>query len=179
MRRLSNYFLDIVQQDLILKLNYSNIYQLPKIKKVVLSFGILNPKRAIQSKICLALELLSGQKVLPIRAKKSNASLKITKDKIVGCKVTLRGKTLFHFLDKLIYIVLPQLPNDSFIYKVSPYNSKLIQFKIPFVNLFPELDYRFYNLQNLNVNLVTTAKNDDELFLLLTALQFPIKGKIK
>jgi large subunit ribosomal protein L5 len=174
MKRLSTHYLMIVKLDFISKFNYKNVHKIPGITKIVLNFGIKDSKRALQAKICLALEILTGQKVLPLKAKKSIASLKIAKNKIVGCKVTLRGEALFSFLDKLVLIVFPQLPSDNVVLKSPLYNNhRVLSFKIPAVNLFPELDYKFHNLQNLDINIVTSANTNEELLLLLTALQFP------
>ena len=109
-RLLEKYQKEVVQQ-LIKKFNYKNKLSLPKIQKIVVNMGV---GRAVDNKKLIEeatkhLTIVTGQKPLVTVAKKAIAGFKLRKGQAIGCKVTLRGKRMFEFLDRLISIVLPRI----------------------------------------------------------------------
>ncbi len=109
-RLLEKYQNEVVQQ-LIKKFNYKNKLSLPKIQKIVVNMGV---GRAVDNKKLIEeatkhLTIVTGQKPLVTVAKKAIAGFKLRKGQAIGCKVTLRGKRMFEFLDRLISIVLPRI----------------------------------------------------------------------
>ena len=113
--RLKLYYDHVICQDLILKQNYTTIFQLPSFKKVTINTSsklYLVDKKYIVPSI-LGVELITGQKPKLTYAKKSIASFKIRENQLLGCKVTLRGASLYLFLDVLITMILPRLRDFS------------------------------------------------------------------
>jgi len=170
-----SYYLNIVKYDLIHKFNYSNIFNIPSIVKLVLSFEYKKPttKKILSS--LLALNLIgSGAKGYIITTKKSNISLKLRAGNPVGCKITLRKLKMFDFLSKFFLIILPQ---DKILNKITKENIGLsnLSFKFKTLFLFSEFEQNyllFKDLSNLTFVLVTNSKNFLEFLFLLKALKF-------
>ena len=171
------YLMEIVPQ-LKERLGYANVMQLPKLEKIVLNVGLgeatQNPKALEATEQDLL--TISGQHPVITRAKKSIASFKVKEGMPVGMMVTLRGKRMYDFLDKLINIVLPRfrdfrgLSPDSFDargnYSV-PIREQIV---------FPEIDYdKVDKVRGLQVTIVTTARNCEEARSLLELLGMPFR----
>jgi len=157
---------------------YKNDLEVPRIEKISLNiaFKTADVDSNFLSYVVDQLSLIAGQKAVLVKAKKSISTFKLRAGMPIGCKVTLRKKKMFEFLDRLIYIVLPRvrdfrgLPNRSF-NQSGHYN-----FSIKEHTIFPEieLDKAYKNL-GINVNIVTTAKTPKECKALLKEIGFPIK----
>ena len=171
------YVTEIVPQ-LKERLGYTNVMQLPRLEKIVLNVGLgeatQNPKALEATERDLL--VISGQHPVITRAKKSIASFKVKAGMPVGMMVTLRGKRMYDFLDKLINIVLPRfrdfrgLSPDSFDTRGS-YNVAIREQVV-----FPEVDYdKIDKVRGLQVTLVTTAKNCEEGRSLLELLGMPFR----
>ena len=111
MSRLSEKYQKQVVQQLITKFNYKNKFSVPRLQKIVVNMGV---GRAVDNKKLIEeatkhLTIVTGQKPLVTVAKKAIAGFKLRKGQAIGCKVTLRGKRMFEFLDRLISIVLPRI----------------------------------------------------------------------
>jgi len=111
MSRLSEKYQKQLVQQLITKFNYKNKFSVPKLQKIVVNMGV---GRAVDNKKLIEeatkhLAIVTGQKPLVTVAKKAIAGFKLRKGQAIGCKVTLRGKRMFEFLDRLISIVLPRI----------------------------------------------------------------------
>jgi large subunit ribosomal protein L5 len=154
---------------------------IPKIEKIILNFGvketILDKKKLIP--VLTALELISNQKYLLTKSRKSIIQFKIRKNHVVGCKVTLRKEKMFTFLDKFITLVLPRVRS----FKGFPLNfdgmgnfSYTLTDLLSFYELDSEYD-KFYKLNPLNITIVTTAKNNIESKFLLSSFQMPFLEK--
>lgn len=174
---LLNFYYKTVVSNLMLKLNYNNIMQIPTIKKITLNMGVgdtsdkNNLKHAMND-----LMLISGQKPFITKAKKSIANFKIRQGNEIGCKVTLRKKMMWYFLERLLFIVLPRikdfrgLPVQSFDGKGN-YN-----FGIKEQIIFPEINYdKIDKIRGLDICITTTAINNFEGFILLSEFKFPFK----
>jgi large subunit ribosomal protein L5 len=159
---------------------YKNIMSVPKIEKVVINMGV---GRSTQDKAELdnavsELSVITGQKPLVTKSRKSIANFKLRKGLNIGCKVTLRSAMMFEFLDRLLNVAIPRirdfrgLPSDSFD-KKGNYN-----FGLKEQTIFPEINIdNVKSPQGMNITVVTTAKNDDEAYALLELFGFPFKKK--
>lgn len=166
--------------DLMKKLGYKNVLQVPKLEKVVVNMGM--GEAMSDSKFLDGgtndLKTITGQKPLVTRAKKSIATYKIRKGGPVGCKVTLRGQRMYDFFSKLVNFVLPRVRDFK---GVSPksfdgrgsYNLGLKEQLV-----FPEINYdKLDNVRGMDIAIVTTAKSDEEGKILLSAMGMPFREK--
>jgi large subunit ribosomal protein L5 len=171
------YLSEVVPQ-LKTRLGYNNIMQLPKLKKIVLSIGL---GEAIQEpKVLEAAEkdlaTISGQHAVTTRAKKSISSFKLRTGMPVGMMVTLRGKRMYDFFDRLVNVVLPRfrdfrgLSHDSFDGRGNYSLGMREQI------VFPEIDYdKVEKIRGLEVTIITSANNDDEARALLELMGMPFR----
>ena len=163
-----------------LKFQYSNVHEVPRIEKVVVdtSMRSANFKLKLAPSLILALTLISGQKATPTLAKKGNAKLGIRKGAVTGAKVTLRNDKMFQFIDFLVTLVLPRVKNFEGI-QAKSLNSQgnlTVQIRDPFT--FPQLEAAtnlFNHVGAINVTIVTSTSNKDESKCLLRGLSIPIK----
>ncbi|MBP3275392.1 MULTISPECIES: 50S ribosomal protein L5 [Kandleria] len=176
MNRLQERYNNEISKNLMAKFNYKSIMQLPKMEKIVLNIGVgdavTNSK--LLDEAVEELTLISGQKPIITKAKKSIAGFKIREGQAIGCKVTLRGERMYEFLDKLVSISLPRVrdfrgvPNNSF----DGRGNYTLGVKEQLI--FPEIDFDKVNkLRGMDIVFVTTAKTDEEGKALLTELGMP------
>ena len=176
--RLQEKYLTEIVPDLKAKLGYQNVMQIPKLEKIVLSIGLgeatQNPKALEAAERDLA--LISGQHPVITRAKKSISAFKLRAGMPIGMKVTLRGKRMYDFFDRLVNVVLPRfrdfrgVAQDSFDGRGN-YNLGIREQLV-----FPEIEYdKIDKVRGLEVTIVTTAKNDQEAKLLLELLGMPFR----
>jgi large subunit ribosomal protein L5 len=184
--RFHKFYKLIICKDFIYKQNLRNIMEIPKLKKLVISVtskSLVNDKKYIIPAL-LALELISGQKLKLAKAKHSIASFKLRKNQLIGCKVTLQGKNMFYFLDKLITLILPRLIGAASqrgpLYNY--FNIKTIDsqgnYNLGLNNLllFPELENHFELFEifrGMNISLITSTTKKQNSFLLLGEFQLP------
>jgi large subunit ribosomal protein L5 len=174
---LRKYKEEIVDQ-LRKEFGYKNIMQVPKLTKIVLNMGL---GEAIENKKLLEtgleeLTLISGQKPVKTKAKRSIATFKIRKGMEIGCKVTLRGEMMYEFLERFIAVALPRvrdfrgLPRDSF----DGRGNYAIGIKEQII--FPEIDYdKVEKIHGMNVVICTTARKDEEALKLLESFGMPYR----
>jgi len=155
MNRLKAKYQDEIVKVMMEKFNYSSVMQAPKVDKIVINMGVgdaVTNSKALDMAV-EELQLLTGQKPLITKAKKSIAGFKLREGMPIGAKVTLRGERMYEFLDKLINVSLPRV--------------QLI---------FPEIDYdRVSKVRGMDIVIVTTANTDEESRELLTALGMPFQ----
>lgn len=174
MHLLEQYYENTVKHDLCNKFRYKNLKNLPKLSKIVLSFGCknLNIKQLIIS--FLALEIIGGKKGNFTKSKKPNVLLKIRKGNIVGCKLTLEKRLIYHFLSKFIIEIMPMLKIPS---KIQVSNNNAVSYQVPNVLIFSELEinyYLFHELSNLNVVFLSNTNSSSEFSYLLNCFKFPL-----
>lgn len=156
---------------------YKNVMQAPKIEKVVISVGT----GRVQDKAKLALiqdrlARITGQKVSPRPAKQSIASFKLREGDIIGYQVTLRGKRMIHFVDKLIHIALPQTRDFRGLKASSIDEMGNYTIGIKEHTIFPECeDEEIKDVFSLAVTIVTTAKNKKEAEAFLRHIGLPLQ----
>jgi large subunit ribosomal protein L5 len=158
------------------RLGYDNPMRLPKLEKIVLSIGlgeaIQNPKALEAAERDLT--IISGQHPVITRAKRPIASFKLKAGMPIGAMVTLRGKRMYDFLDKLINIVLPRVRDFHGVSRDSSDGRGNYSLGIKEQIVFPEINYdEVDKVRGLQVTIVTTAKSDDEAMSLLELIGMP------
>lgn len=161
-------------------LSLSNIFSVPRIEKVVVNIGlgrVLNsaakPKELLE-KVSKDIALITGQKPLVTKAKKSIASFKLRAGTVVGLKVTLRGKRMYDFLDRLIQITLPRSRDFKGLDLKTVDQSGNLTIGIKEHTVFPEVTESTQNI-GLEITVVSRAHNREEALLLFRSLGFPLK----
>ena len=178
MNRLQAYYKETVVPAMTKEMGYTNPLQVPKIEKIVVNRGLGDCKDNAQSfnKAVDELAAITGQKPVVTVAKKSIANFKLREGNKIGAKVTLRGKQMYEFLDRVISIALPRvrdfqgIPNKSFDGKGN------YAFGLTEQLVFPEISYeKIDKIRGLDIVIVTSAKSDDEARLVLSELGMPFK----
>ena len=160
------------------KFNHDNPMAIPKLEKIVINMGV---GRATQDKTLLevaadSLSKISGQKPVITKAKKSVSGFRLREGNDIGCKVTLRGRRMYEFLDRLISIALPRIRdfrgvNPNSFDGHGNYSLGLAQQVV-----FPEIDAdRIQHAQGMDITIVTTAKTDEEARELLRHFGIPFR----
>ena len=178
MVRLKEQYLNEMVPKLMEKFAYRNPMQVPKIEKVVLNMGvgeaIQNPKSldgAVED-----LTAISGQKPVITRAKASIAGFKLREGMAIGCKLTLRGDRMYDFLDKLINVALPRVRDFRGVSPKAFDGRGNYTLGIREQLIFPEIDYnKIDKIRGLEVDIVTTAKTDEEARELLRLMGMPFR----
>ena len=176
--RLRVEFDQAIRKKLAEQFGYKNGMQIPVLDKVVINMGIgegVADRKKVDS-AAADLALISGQKAVITKARKSIATYKVRAGQAIGCKVTLRKARMYEFLDRLINIALPRvrdfrgLPPKSF----DGRGNYTLGIKEHIV--FPEIDYdKAADIWGMDITVCTTARNDDEARALLTAFNFPFR----
>lgn len=180
MERLQEKYQNEVVKAMTEKFGYKNVMQLPKLEKVIINMGVgesvQNPK-ALDAAVN-DLTLISGQKPLLTRAKKSLAAWKLRQGMPIGCKVTLRGARMYQFLDKFMNIALPRVRDFRGV-NANAFDGRgnyAVGLKEQLI--FPEIDYdKIDKIRGMNIVIVTTAKTDEEARELLKLLGMPFADK--
>jgi len=157
---------------------YKNQHQVPKIEKVILNMGlgeaIENPK--ILDSAVEELTLISGQRPVVTRARKSIAAFKVREGMPIGCRVTLRRRRMYDFLTKLINIAIPRIRDFRGVSSKAFDGRGNYTLGIKEQIIFPEIDYdKIDKIKGMNVTIVTSAKTDDESRYLLDFLGMPFR----
>lgn len=178
MSRLKERYRKEVVPELMKQFGYQNVMQVPRLDKIVLNMGVgeaVRERKLLDSAV-REMTLISGQKPVITRARRSIAAFKIREGNAIGCKVTLRGDRMYEFLDKLVSIALPRvrdfrgLSPNSF----DGHGNFALGLKEQLV--FPEIDYDSVDrLRGLDVIIGTTAPTDEEARALLKALGVPLR----
>jgi len=177
---LRTHYRDVVAKGLIEEFSYANPMLVPKLEKIVVNTSI--KEATTNSKLIESaaeeLTLLTGQKAIIRKAKKSIANFKLREGMAIGAKVTLRGAQMWYFLERLISIAIPRIRD---FHGVSPtgfdgrgnYSLGLAEQLI-----FPELDYdKVTRVSGMNITFVTSAKTDREALALLRRLGLPFRDQ--
>jgi len=178
--RLKMKYNDEVLPALMKKFEYSSKMQVPVLQKITLNMGLGKAKeepRRLEAAVN-ELTIITGQKAVITKAKQAISNFKLRAGDPVGAKVTLHGRTMWEFLDRLIAIALPRVrdfngvPNRSFDGRGN--YSMGIKEQI----IFPEIDYdKIESVNGMDISITTSAATDEEAFELLTALGLPFRRK--
>jgi large subunit ribosomal protein L5 len=175
---LEEKYLAEVTPQLKARLGYNNIMQLPRLEKIVLSIGLGEATQEPKALEAAGKELatISGQRPVTTRAKKSISSFKLRVGMPIGMMVTLRGKRMYDFFDKLVNVVLPRFRDFRGVSRDSFDGRGNYSLGIKEQIVFPEIDYdKVDKIRGLEVTIVTTAKNDDEARDLLELMGMPFR----
>ena len=176
-------FREIYQKEVVPALTkqfgYDNPMRVPKVTKVVLNMGVgeaVADKKVLEN-AASDLSMISGQKVVITKARKSIAGFKIRAGWPIGCKVTLRGARMYEFLDRLVSIAIPRIRDFRGLSPKSFDGRGNFAMGVNEQIIFPEIDYdKIDKLRGLDITITTTAATDDEGRALLAALNFPFRG---
>ena len=178
MNRLQEKYTNTVAPSLIEKFGYSSIMQAPKVEKIVVNMGVgdsITNSKVLDDAVS-EMTLLTGQKPIITKAKKSIANFKLREGMPIGCKVTLRGERMYDFLDKLVSISLPRVRDFQGVSKTSFDGRGNYTLGIKEQLIFPEINYDKVNrVRGMDIVIVTTANTDLEGVELLTQLGMPFK----
>ncbi|WP_407886796.1 50S ribosomal protein L5 [Levilactobacillus sp. N40-8-2] len=174
--RLKEKFVNEITPSLVEKFSYSSVMQTPKIEKIVLNMGVgdavtnaKNLDEAVEE-----LGLISGQKPLVTKAKKSIATFRLREGMSIGAKVTLRGDRMYEFLDKLINVSLPRVRDFHGVSARAFDGRGNYTLGIKEQLIFPEINFDNVNrVRGLDIVIVTTANTDEESRELLTQFGMP------
>ncbi len=176
MNRLKERYENEIVKSLMTKFNYSSVMQVPAMEKIVINIGVgdaVSNSKLLEEAV-EELTLISGQKPVITRAKKSIAGFKLREGMPIGCKVTLRGERMYEFLDKLISISLPRVRDFRGVPKNSFDGRGNYTLGVKEQLIFPEINFDKVNkIRGMDIVFVTTAKTDEEGHELLAQLGMP------
>jgi len=178
MVRLEAHYKDTVVPALIERFGYSSAMQVPRIEKITLNMGLgeaLTDKNVLDA-AANDLAVISGQKPIVTKARKSVAAFKVREGWSIGCKVTLRRQRMYEFLDRIISVAIPRV-RDFRGLSVKAFDGRG-NFSLGFREqiAFPEIDYdKVDAFRGLNVTLTTSARTDEEAEALLREFRFPLR----
>jgi large subunit ribosomal protein L5 len=177
--RLQKHYRETIVPDLVKKLGYKSVMQVPRITKITLNMGVseaVSDKKVMDSAVG-DLTKIAGQKPVVTKSKKAIAAFKIRDNVPIGCMVTLRGVQMYEFLDRFVTIALPRVRDFRGISARAFDGRGNYNVGVKEQIIFPEVDYdKVDALRGLNISITTTAKSDDECKALLTAFKFPFKN---
>ncbi|MCD5397484.1 50S ribosomal protein L5 [candidate division NPL-UPA2 bacterium] len=161
------------------KFKYKNRFQVPRLEKVVINVGlgeaVSEPK--LLEAVVVELAAIAGQRPVVTRARKSLAAFKVREGMPLGCKVTLRGKRMYEFFDRLVNVTFPRVRDFRGISPTSFDGRGNFTLGIEEQIIFSEIDYDKVTLvHGMDITLVTTAKNDEEAKELLRLLGMPFRS---
>lgn len=161
------------------RFGYKNRMEVPRVAKVILNMGvgaaIQDPKQL--DKAVEEMALISGQRPVVTRAKRSIANFKIREGDRIGCKVTLRGDRMYDFLDKLFNVVMPRIRDFQGVPTNSFDGRGNFAMGLSEQSIFPEIDYdKIDRTRGMNICICTTAKTDEESMELLSLMGLPFRG---
>jgi large subunit ribosomal protein L5 len=176
--RLKVQFEETVRSKLAERFGYKNRFQTPVLDKVVINMGIgegVADRKKVEN-AAADLGLISGQKAVITKARKSIATYKLRTGQAIGCKVTLRKARMYEFLDRLINIALPRVRDFRGLNPKSFDGRGNYTLGIKEHIVFPEIDYdKAADIWGMDITVCTTAHSDDEARELLTAFNFPFR----
>ena len=176
MNRLKEAYTSEIAPALQKKFGYKNVMQIPKMDKIVVNMGVGDAKenaKVLESAVA-DMQLVTGQKPVITKAKKSIANFKIREGMNIGCKVTLRGDKMYDFMDRLINLALPRVRDFRGVNPNAFDGRGNYALGIKEQLIFPEVEYdKIDKVRGMDVIFVTTAQTDEEARELLTQFGMP------
>ena len=176
--RLRETYKNTVFQALMDQFKYGNVMEVPKLEKVTINMGLGEAKEnaKIMESAVEEIGLITGQRPVVTRARKSIANFKVRQGMPVGAKVTLRGDNMYEFIDKLFNIALPRVSDFKGVSKNSFDGRGNYSMGIKEQLIFPEINYdKVDTIKGMNIVFTTTAKTDEEAAALLAGLGMPFE----
>jgi large subunit ribosomal protein L5 len=178
--RLKKFFSEELRQNLVKQLGYSNLFQVPVLKKIVINVGLgeaVNDPKILEI-VRDDLARITGQIPVQTRAKRPISNFKIRKGMVIGLKITLRGNRMYEFFDRFVNFTAPRIRDfrgfsrDSFDGRGS-YNIGLSE-----QTIFPEIEYdKIKKVFGMDIAIVTSAKKDEDALALLEGMGMPFERK--
>ena len=177
--RLHSFYKEKVAADLMKKFGYKSVMEVPRITKITLNMGLgeaVNDKKIIEHAVG-DLTKIAGQKPVVTKARKAIAGFKIRQGYPIGAMVTLRGQTMYEFLDRFITVALPRVRDFRGISGKAFDGRGNYNIGVKEQIIFPEIEYdKIDALRGMNITITTTAKTDEEAKALLSAFSFPFRN---
>ena len=178
MARLKDYYLKKVVPALVKEFNYKNPMQVPKMEKIVINMGLgeaISNVKIIDGAV-QEMAMITGQKPIVNKAKKSIATFKLRQGMPIGCSVTLRKNNMYEFFDRLVNAALPKVRDFRGISPNAFDGRGNFSIGLQEQTIFPEIEYdKVEKVKGMNITIVTTAKTDKEARLLLKLMGVPFK----
>jgi large subunit ribosomal protein L5 len=179
MARLKEFYSQEVAPAMMKKFGYKSVMEIPKVEKVVINMGVSeavgNPK-ALDAAVA-DLTMISGQKPIVTKAKKSISAFKVREGMSIGTKVTLRGERMYHFVDKLLNVALPRVRDFRGISPKAFDGRGNYTLGVKEQLIFPEMEYdKIDKIRGMDITIVTTAKTDEEARELLKLMGMPFSA---
>ena len=176
--RLKQVYRDQIAPELMKEFNYKTPMQTPKLEKIIVSMGVgeaLQNKKFLDSAL-EDLSIITGQKAVKTKAKKSIANFKIRAGQEIGVKVTLRGAIMYEFLDRLVNVALPRVKDFRGVSQNAFDGHGNYSLGLTEQIIFPEIDYdKIERVAGLNIAIVTTARTDAEAMAFLGKFGMPFR----
>ena len=179
--RLKEMYQNEMVDAMIKKFGYKNIMEVPKLDKIVVNMGVGEAKEnaKLLDSAVKDMEIITGQKAIVTKAKKSVANFKIREGMPIGCKTTLRGDKMYEFADRLINLALPRVRDFRGVSANSFDGRGNYALGIKEQLIFPEIEYdKIDKTRGMDIIFVTTAKTDEEARYLLTLFNMPFEKKL-
>ena len=178
--RLKKKYVEEIVPDLMERLQYKSVMQVPKIKKISINQGLgaaVNDKKLVQAGVD-ELTLITGQKAVATKAKKSISNFKLREDMPIGAKVTLRGDMMYEFLDRLISVALPRVRDFRGLNNKGFDGNGNYTLGVKEQIIFPEISIDKINkINGMNITIVIDSNTDEESYELLKAFGMPFISK--
>jgi large subunit ribosomal protein L5 len=176
--RLRDRFRTVVIPALMKERGYSNPFQVPRLEKIVINMGVGEGKEnaKVLDFAVADLQMITGQKPVVTRAKKSIANFKLRENSPIGCKVTLRGARMYEFLDRLVNVALPRVRDFKGVAPKAFDGRGNYALGLKEQMIFPEIEYdKVDKVRGMDVIVVTSARTDEEAKALLAHLGVPFR----
>lgn len=178
MARLQSFYKETVIPNLMVAFGYKSVMEAPRITKVTLNMGVgeaVGDKKILDHAVA-DMTKIAGQKPVITKARKAIAGFKIREGYPIGCMVTLRGKSMYEFLDRLITVAMPRIRDFRGVSGKGFDGRGNYNLGVKEQIIFPEIEYdKIDALRGMNISITTTAKTDEEAKALLAAFKFPFR----
>ena len=179
MARLKEYYLKTVVPALVREFDYKNPMQVPKMEKIVVNMGLgeaISNVKIIDGAV-QEMAMITGQKPVVTKAKKSIATFKLRQNMPIGCSVTLRKDVMYEFFDRLVNVALPKVRDFRGI-SASAFDGRgNYSIGLHEQIIFPEIEYdKIEKIKGMNITIVTSARTDEEARVLLRLMGVPFKN---
>jgi large subunit ribosomal protein L5 len=176
--RLKKLYNEKIVKDLTEEFSYTSVMQVPKLEKIIVSMGVgeaVSNKKLLDTAVA-EITQITGQKAVKNKARKSIANFKVRKGQEIGTKVTLRGRYMYEFIDRLINVALPRVKDFRGVNNNSFDGHGNYSMGITEQIIFPEIDYdKIERISGMNIAICTTARSDKEARSLLSRLGMPFR----
>jgi len=178
MARLKDLYNSEIIPELTREFGYKNMYEVPRVVKIIVNMGLGDAVQDVKviDRAIEELSVISGQRPIVTRARKSIAAFKIREGMPIGCKVTVRGGRMYEFLDRLINAVLPRVRDFRGLVHKGFDGRGNYTLGLMDQTVFPEIDYdKVDKVRGMNITIVTTAKTDEAGGSLLNSFGMPFR----